>query len=168
MSAEFDRDWDDDEVPTLKMHRERREPGARVLVVDDDVEMRFLVTTTLAAEGFEIDEAGSGTELLHAFERLRLDRGPLDGVDLIVLDLRMPGMNGLEVVRRLRAADSTTPAILMTAFAEPEIYTEAATLGVPVLSKPFPLEALTKTAVSLLMSRVHSSDERDPRLAQSS
>jgi two-component system response regulator (stage 0 sporulation protein F) len=129
-----------------------------VLVVDDDESMRQLVGAALVNEGFEVNEAVSGSDLVWVLNSIIADAGPSDGVDLIVLDLRMPGMNGLEIVRKLRDARWRTPAILMTAFPDPEVLTEANRLGVPVLSKPFSLEALTRMAVTLLLHR----DNVDP------
>lgn len=157
MNTDIKLDWDDEEDPQRGMHREMHSgmhsPGARVLVADDDEDTRHLVTSTLESEGYEVNEASSGTDLLRALEPITMDLQSPDGVDLIVLDQRMPGMSGLEIVRRLRAAHWVTPAILMTGFAEPNIVAEAARLGVPVLSKPFALETLTETALSLLVDQ---------------
>ena len=147
MTTDNELCWGDDEEDTQPGVRPR---GARVLVVDDDEAMRELVASALDSEGFEVNEAHSGTDLMRTLESIMVDAWPSDGVDLLVLDLRMPGMSGLEIVRKLRAADWTTPAILMTAFADRDVIAEAARLGVPVLSKPFALEALTRVAVSML------------------
>jgi len=125
-----------------------RRPRARVVVADDDGDMRELVTLHLTAEGYDVHAAVSGADLLSILESIRVDLWPLDGVDLIVVDNRMPEMTGLEAIRRLRAARWDKPAILMTAFPAPAIQREAARLGVPVLSKPFSLD-LVSSAVSL-------------------
>jgi CheY-like chemotaxis protein len=155
MNPTTDREAEEDKVDT----RPRAEPwAARVLVADDDEAMRLLVTSTLEDEGYQVNEAISGSDLLRALDSIAVDAWPTDGVDLIVLDLRMPGMNGLDVVRRLQAAHWFTPTILMTAFAGPEVIAEAARLGVPVLSKPFGLDALTQTAGRLLSE--HATDGR--------
>ena len=127
--------------------------GARVLVVDDDGSMRELVTRRLASEGYDVHEAVSGGELLRVLQSISVDCWPLDGVDLIVLDNRMPGITGLEAIRRLRAAHWETPAILMTAFPEAGVKSEAAILGVPILPKPFSLDLLTSTILLSLLSK---------------
>ena len=79
----------------------------RVLVVDDDDSIRDLVTTALTFVGFEVAEAASGQEALSV--------APQFAADLIVLDVMMPGLDGFEVCRRLRADGDTTPVIFLTA-----------------------------------------------------
>lgn len=148
MGERFDEDDDGrghrDTLPEI------RAPGARVLVADDDDAMRSMVAAALSHEGYLVSEVASGVELLRVIETSTLDAWPLDGVDLIVSDLRMPGLTGLDVLHKLHASRSATPFILMTAFADPELIALAQRFGVPVLSKPFDLEMLTHTAASLL------------------
>ena len=81
----------------------------RVLVVDDEAAIRDIVRRYLTAEGFEVAEAADGRE---ALDRLRALEP-----DLVVLDVVMPGMDGLEVLRRLRAS-SDVYVIMLTARAE--------------------------------------------------
>lgn len=140
-------DWDDDEEDTLPGNHAR---GSRVLVAEDDEAIRRLVTTTLKHEGYDVSGVVSGVELLQTLQSLAVGNSPPEGVDLIVLDFRMPGPTGLEVMRKVRAARWKTPAILMTALAEPAVITAAKQLDVSVLVKPFPLEVLTRTAFTLL------------------
>ena len=146
-----DQGWEDEAVTEREVA-----PGARVLVVADDEDMQRLVTSELVREGYEVDEAFSGADLFRILESIAVDAWPLDGVDLIVLDLHMPAMTGLEIVRKLRAAHWQTPAILMTASAEPEVLAEAARLGVSVLPAPFALETLAHTAGALLVEHGRS------------
>ena len=141
-----DDTWDDITEPRL------RPEGARILVVDDDGEMRELVSMRLASDGYQVHEAVSGIDLLHVVESIAVDHFPLDGIDLIVLDNLMPGLTGLDAIRRLRAAHLETPMILMTAFPEPEVRREAAALGVSVLPKPFSLELLTSAVLLNLLA----------------
>lgn len=82
---------------------------ARVLVVDDDLTVREVVVSYLKAAGHEPDEAGNGEQALRAFA----ERRP----DLVVLDLMLPGINGLEVCRRIRTA-SQVPVLMLTALGE--------------------------------------------------
>ena len=79
---------------------------ARVLVVDDDVTVREVVVSYLRAGGHSVVEAADGAEALRAMRS--------DPADLVVLDLMMPGIDGLEVCRRLRTT-STVPIIMLTA-----------------------------------------------------
>jgi len=79
----------------------------RVLVVDDDAPVRRMLRRTLAAEGLEVVAAADGGQALAAAER--------DPPDLVVLDVAMPGMDGLAVCRRLRAAGVAAPVLMLTA-----------------------------------------------------
>ena len=80
---------------------------ARVMVVDDDVTVREVVVTYLRAGGHDVDETADGES---ALARLREQRA-----DLLVLDLMLPGIDGLEVCRRLRAKGDDVPVIMLTA-----------------------------------------------------
>jgi len=79
---------------------------ARVLVVDDDVTVREVVVSYLKAGGHDVSEAADGDEALRSMRS--------DPADLVVLDLMMPGIDGLEVCRRLRTT-SDVPIIMLTA-----------------------------------------------------
>ena len=147
MNDASDETWDDITEPRVRAN------GPRVLFVDDDGTMRDLVATHLTAAGYEVYEAASGNELLQIVHSIALDCFPLDGVDLIVLDHRMPGMTGLEAIRRLRALHWETPAILVTAFPEAEVEREAAILDVPIVPKPFSLDLLTSAILASLLSK---------------
>src|SRR5690242_5354044 len=81
----------------------------RILVVEDEPTVSDVVERYLRREGYQVDAAGDGVEGLHK----ALTQRP----DLVVLDLMLPGLDGLEVCRRLRAA-SRTPVIMLTARAE--------------------------------------------------
>lgn len=146
MTALDDRDLDLDDRPTLLDEI----PRVRVLVAEDDAALRDLVVSTLERDGYAVDQAVSGAGALASLESLEVAAWPAEAVDLLVVDMCMPGLNGLDVLRRLRAAHWTTPAILMTAFAAPEVIAEACRLGALVLSKPFPLDMLTRTARALI------------------
>ncbi|MDB5690830.1 MAG: DNA-binding response regulator [Sphingomonas bacterium] len=83
--------------------------AARILVVDDDADLRGLIADFLAANGLEVRTAGNGSEMDAALAQ--------EPVDLIVLDLMMPGEDGLAIVRRLRGADRP-PVIMLSAMGE--------------------------------------------------
>jgi CheY-like chemotaxis protein len=125
----------------------------RVLVADDDDAMRTTVAFMLDDEGFETTEAASGVEVLRLLESAESARRGSSGFDLIIMDIRMPGLSGLETVRMLRRLRCSTPVILMTAFAGPETADAAKRLRVPLLSKPFPLAELTALAQRTLDAR---------------
>jgi CheY-like chemotaxis protein len=142
-------EWDEEEEPTAPFWRS----GARVVVVDDDSDMRQVVHTTLRREGYDIRENASGGALLRTLSDIALGGFPLDGVDLIVLDNRMPGITGLEALRAIRGSEWTTPAVLMTAYPSQAVSDEAQALGAVVLPKPFTREALTRVVLEALLGK---------------
>ncbi len=93
----------------------------RILVIDDDVSVRNFLKRGLSFEGFQVETAESGEIGLRA----ALDRAP----HLMILDLMMPGIDGFEVLRRLRAADVQLPVIMLTANDEPEAQMEGLNTG---------------------------------------
>ncbi len=139
---------DEDTNPGLETRR-----GARIIVADDDPEMRHLMALRLADRGYEVCESSSGTELLRMLERITCEAWPLAGVDLIVLDQRMPGLPGVDAMQKLRTAHWTIPAILVTAFPDQEVRRRAASLGMWVLAKPFSLDELTDATRCMLLSK---------------
>jgi two-component system response regulator MprA len=82
-------------------------PEAAILVVDDDAPIRRMLDRTLTAEGYAVETAADGGEALAAVER--------STPDLVVLDVGMPGVDGLAVSRRLRAKGLAVPLLLLTA-----------------------------------------------------
>ena len=82
-------------------------PEAAILVVDDDAPIRRMLDRTLSAEGYVVETAADGGEALAAVER--------SAPDLVVLDIGMPGVDGLAVSRRLRAKGLAVPVLLLTA-----------------------------------------------------
>jgi len=117
---------------------------ARVLLAEDDPALRELMAGALRRDGYEVLEASDGTELLDRLEAIvtTVGRGP-DAVAVIISDIRMPGLTGLDLLAALRCAEWTTPVILITAFGDEETHREARELGArAVLDKPFPLEQL--------------------------
>ena len=110
-----------------------------VLIVDDDPFVRKLIATTLAdVAGFELVEAGDGSEAVRVAAR--------DQPQLVFLDVNMPGVDGFETCRRLRAQANTAGAtiVMLTAAAGDLAEREAETAGADLfLTKPFsPLELL--------------------------
>ena len=102
-----------------------------VLLVDDQADVRFMLSLYLEDEGLEFDEATSGDDAL----RLAAD----GGYELILLDQRMPpGLSGIEVAERLRAAGDTTPVVLYSAYLSPDIEDRAIELGLRTINKGEP------------------------------
>lgn len=101
----------------------------RVLVVDDEKNLRDFVRHNLEARGYQVLAAASGLEALALFER--------ENVDLVILDVMMPHLDGLETTRRIRTR-SYVPIIILTALGEEEDKVRAFDLGADdYLTKPF-------------------------------
>ena len=115
-----------------------------VLVAEDDPEMRALLETALRADGFNVVAVSDGGALLDLLGDALLGT---DHIDLIVSDIRMPIMTGLQVLTELYQAAWSPPVILVTAFGDPAVHARARTLGAAaVFDKPFDLEDLTTVA----------------------
>ena len=82
----------------------------KILVVDDEESIRELYRAELTDEGYEVDLAADGNQALRRLDDYR--------PDLVTLDVKMPGIDGIETLRRIRERDTTIPVILVTAFGE--------------------------------------------------
>ncbi|MFH1016894.1 MAG: response regulator [Pseudomonadota bacterium] len=115
----------------------------RVLVAEDDDEMRKLITSSLRKDGYEVWEARNGMEFLSylsAFDTTISHYTRKEPPDLIVTDVRMPGLSGLEVLEGLRQMNWAVPVVLITAFGDEATHAEAERLGVvAIFDKPFDL-----------------------------
>jgi CheY-like chemotaxis protein len=131
-----------------------------IFIADDDLEMRRLLGVTLRRAGFEVELAESGSRLL---ERLDAARALGKVPDLIISDIRMRDMNGLEALMRIRKTAPSVPVILITAFGDARIHERARGLGADViLDKPFDLRLLQREIESLL-GHGGKEAEREPR-----
>ncbi len=120
----------------------------RILVVDDERLLRWSVAETLTARGYEVAEAADARSAMQAL-------GDGENVDLVLLDLRLPDADDLQVLASIREKAPRIPVILMTAFATREIVEEAVALGASVLHKPFDLDDLAIDVEQALMGRVY-------------
>jgi two-component system, OmpR family, response regulator MprA len=121
----------------------RKHVKAHMLIVDDDPRITELLRRILAYEGYSIAIAASGDEAL----KRTLERPP----DLIVLDIMLPGINGLEVARRLRAAGDNVPILMLTARDSVADRVEGFEMGADdYLIKPFAPEELLVRVKALL------------------
>ena len=115
----------------------------RVLVVDDEASIRDLLSKTLALADYEVDVAPDG--------RAALERMRLFGYDLLITDLKMPGMDGLAVITEARRLKSDIPVIIITGFSTEASAIEAANLGVAgYLTKPFKVPKVLSVAAKAL------------------
>ena len=125
-----------------------------VLVVDDEEKLRRVVELQLKTAGFEVEQAGSAEDALKL----------TDGADVILTDLRLPGISGLELLANLRRQDSHTPVIVMTAFGSIETAVDAMKAGaVDFLPKPFSLDHLMTVINKALEIRTLRDENRELR-----
>jgi DNA-binding NtrC family response regulator len=119
--------------------------GRRILVVDDDAEMRALLAEVLSDEGYAMEGVPNGAE---ALIRLRTE-----SFAAIVLDKNMPGLSGLDLLPGLRTVCPETPVILITAFGDVSAYMDAMEKGAfEFIFKPFRMEELLRTLRRALRS----------------
>jgi two-component system cell cycle sensor histidine kinase/response regulator CckA len=119
-----------------------------VLVVDDEPGLRELVCRSLEAEGYRTLEAGHGAEALEVMESAP------GGVDLVVTDVVMPGMDGRELGRRLSQRWPDLPVLYISAYDVNDIFRRGSPRSsAPFLQKPFALEGLVSTVRDLIASR---------------
>jgi DNA-binding response OmpR family regulator len=121
--------------------------GHRVLLVEDDSELRMLVAAALENDGHDIVVLSDGAALLEEARRCA-ETGA--AIDLIVTDLRMPKVGGLAAARTLRDTGVKCPILLVTAFAERATHEEAVRHGVQILEKPVRLKVLRARVRDLL------------------
>jgi DNA-binding response OmpR family regulator len=110
----------------------------RVLLAEDDPDMRALIAMALRADGYEVAEARDGGEALELLRGAGMG-GVAPAADLVVSDIQMPRVNGLELLERLRAGRVGIPVVLVSAFADTAVRCEARRLGAMLLDKPFDL-----------------------------
>jgi DNA-binding response OmpR family regulator len=122
----------------------RRRP--RLLLAEDDVELRSLLALALRRDGFDVVEAHDGFQLLDFMGMALIEGERVRPVDLIVSDLCMPGWNGLQILAGVRAAQWAVPVILISAFADQRAHQQARRLDATLIDKPFDLGQLRTLA----------------------
>ena len=118
----------------------------RVLVAEDDADVRALIATTLRSEGYSVIEAKDGMELIEQVGSALLFAnvtGELNPVSLVISDIRMPGHTGLDVLAGLRRADVGIAVLLVSAYGDADTLEEAIRLGADAfVHKPFEIDVL--------------------------
>ncbi|MFC1680138.1 response regulator [Elusimicrobiota bacterium] len=116
---------------------------ARILVVDDEADMRMALANVLSRMGHRVFEAGDGPSALEFLSS--------EGAELVLLDMRLPGMDGLQILRTLRETDRKTPVIMVTGYGSVESAVEVMQLGAAhYLAKPFSNQELVDTVERVL------------------
>jgi DNA-binding response OmpR family regulator len=120
--------------------------AGKILVVDDDPGMLDTLMDVLSATGYETSVAASGNAALEMAQAGRFD--------LVLMDVQMPGLNGVQVLHALRVLDPTIVVIMMTAYTGDELVAESQrTTGFSVLSKPLDLDQVLPLVKSIVSSR---------------
>jgi two-component system OmpR family response regulator len=137
----------------------RKAPEARLLVVDDEPNIRELLSASLRYAGFEVMTAADGQQALALAESFR--------PDLLVLDVMMPGLDGFGVVRRLRQSGRHTPVLFLTARDAAEDKVSGLTLGGDdYVTKPFSLdEVVARIRAVLRRTAAAQTAAEAPRLS---
>ena len=122
-----------------------------VMLAEDDPDQSEMLAEILSAEGFDVDTAYSGDTAWHKLSR--------NAYALVILDIQMPGMSGTEVLRRLRAAETTqhVPVIVVSAFAtDHQLQKYRADGADECISKPYEINTLLTTIKRMAEERKHS------------
>ncbi len=136
---------------------QRKQPVARLLVVEDEPNILELLAASLRYAGFDVVTAADGAEAVQAAQRHR--------PDLIVLDVMLPDMDGFEVLRRLRGGGTRTPVLFLTARDSTEDKVRGLTLGGDdYVTKPFSLEEVIARIHAVLRRARGGAAEPSPRL----
>jgi two-component system KDP operon response regulator KdpE len=125
----------------------------RILAVDDEPPIRRFLRTSLGAQGYSVLEAEDGQSALDLLRR--------NAVDLVVLDLGLPGMDGFEVIRRLRDSGSSVPIIVLSVRTDEAGKVRALDLGADdYISKPFGVDELLARIRAALRHRLQQEGEK--------
>lgn len=133
--------------PGVAVHdtSEFRLPPGRVLIVDDDDEMRVVLRRMLESDGYDVTEQSRATHVLEALRRTPFN--------LVILDKEMPGLTGLDLLPVLRREFPRLPVVFVTAFGGRQVASTALRLGATsYLEKPFRLAQL-RDAIDGVFSR---------------
>lgn len=116
----------------------------KILIVDDQFGIRVLLQEVLQREGYEVFQANNGPTALEVVEQ--------ENPDLILLDMKIPGMDGLEILRVIRKREIDTKVIMMTAYGELNLIREAMEMGALAhFTKPFDIDELRQAVNAHLL-----------------
>lgn len=129
----------------------RRPSATRVIALaEDDSALRELIAAALELDGHRVLQLATGSALVITVNRILIQGGELD---LLISDVRMPGLTGLEALKLLRDAELRIPIILITAFSDFWARAEAIRYGARLLDKPLELRVLRKVVSESLAGR---------------
>ncbi len=126
----------------------------RVLLAEDDKELRALIALVLENAGYQVCQCSNGEQLLSRLAEQQ-------SYSLVISDIRMPGLNGLEVLARQRGAVQQIPFICMTAFGDVRTHSRARHLGaVATIDKPFDLDEMMELVAHVCLPNERNSRSR--------
>lgn len=115
----------------------------KIFVIEDDLNIRSTLCEYLRLADYEVSECAEGQQAIRLFAQIR--------PDLVILDIMLPGMSGLEILRRIRQKDTTTPVVILTALADEEDQMKAYEAKADdYVVKPFSIPVFLKKVESLL------------------
>ncbi|SDG80713.1 response regulator [Desulfosporosinus hippei] len=118
---------------------------AKILVVDDQLGVRRLLFETFREDQHEVEMAANGEEAVELLKSFK--------PNLILMDMKMPGMNGIETLRQIRSLDRQVGVIMMTAYGDAQNMEQAKELGIlHYLGKPFDLFELRERVREILIN----------------
>ena len=133
--------------------------NARILIVDDEATIRASLQESLAADGHEVETADTGEEALARCHNREYD--------LVITDLRLPGVSGLEIMQALRNQGNATPVIMMTAYGDVDSAIDAMKLGAyDYVKKPFKLGEMKRQVKAALRATPDRRDEAPATVAE--
>ncbi|GAB7387869.1 sporulation initiation phosphotransferase Spo0F [Bacillaceae bacterium] len=117
----------------------------KVLVVDDQYGIRVLLHEVFGKEGYETYQAANGKQALEIVQK--------ENPDLVILDMKIPGMDGLEILKKIKKVNADIKVIMMTAYGELDMIKEATELGALThFTKPFDIDELREVVNRQLAS----------------
>lgn len=117
----------------------------KILIVDDQYGIRVLLDEVFRKEGYKTFQAANGPQALGIAEK--------ESPDLVILDMKIPGMDGLEILRRIKALNQAIQVIMITAYGELDLIQEAMRLGALThFTKPFDIDELRQKVEIYLTS----------------
>jgi len=124
---------------------------ARILLAEDDGDLRTLLSLKLREGGFDVTEVSDGQDLLERLIEGYSPDGDYDPFDMVLSDINMPYFDALDVMVGARSCLTTTPIVLMTSFGDAHTHARALSLGATaVLDKPLRLDDLSAMLVEIL------------------
>jgi DNA-binding response OmpR family regulator len=115
-----------------------------IVLAEDDAALRGLIAEALTMDGHHVVQVATGNALIDAVKQILAGRAQEGQLDLLISDVRMPELGGVEAIELLRAAELRIPIILITAFSDLWTRAKAARFGARLLDKPLELRVLRK------------------------